>query len=100
LKKVIVPTLAAIVFAGASVAYADVATDKIKSIDKASDTITLANGSTYVAPTAAKLSAFKVGEKVIVDYMMSNGKMEVAGVRREPRVRKARGPPRRRPSWR
>ena len=81
MKKVILPTIAAMLFAGASVAYADMATGKIKSINTAKDTITLDNGSTYVAPAGAKLSTFKVGEKVSVDYMMMKGKMEAASIR-------------------
>ena len=81
MKKVILPTIAAMVFAGASVAYADMATGKIKSIDKAKDTVTLDNGSTYVTPAGAKLSTFKVGEKVAVDYMKMKGKMDAASIR-------------------
>lgn len=81
MKKIILPTIAAMLFAGVSVAYADVATGKIKSIDTAKDTLTLDNGSTYSAPKSVKLSTFKVGEKVNVDYMMSKGKMEAASIR-------------------
>ena len=50
----------------ASVAYAADATGAIKSLDTAKDSITLDNGSTYMAPESVKLSDFKVGEKVTV----------------------------------
>ena len=57
----------AIAFLGAaSVAYAADATGAIKSLDTAKDSITLDNGSTYMAPESVKLSDFKVGEKVTV----------------------------------
>jgi Cu/Ag efflux protein CusF len=81
MKKVILPTIAAMLFAGASVAFAADATGAIKSIDTAKDTVTLDNGSTYVAPASVKLSNFKVGEKVSVNYSMSKGKMEASSIK-------------------
>ena len=80
MKKVLLPALVAI-FAGASIAYAADATGKIKSMDTAKDTITLDNGSTYTAPASVKLSNFKVGDKVTVNYTMSNGKMELSSIK-------------------
>ena len=81
MKNLILPTVAAMLFAGASVAYAADVTGTIKSIDTAKDTFTLDNGSTYAAPSSVKLSTFKVGEKVSVDYSMSNGKMEATSIK-------------------
>ncbi|HLW92387.1 MAG TPA: DUF1344 domain-containing protein [Roseiarcus sp.] len=81
MNKVILPAIAAMLLAGGSVALAADATGKITSIDAAKDTLTLDNGSTYTAPASVKLSTFKVGEKVSVNYSMSNGKMEAASIK-------------------
>jgi Cu/Ag efflux protein CusF len=81
MKKILLPTLAAMLLAGVTTAYAAEATGKIKSIDAAKDTVTLDNGSTYMAPTSVKLSSFKVGDKVNVDYTMTNGKMELSSIK-------------------
>lgn len=81
MKKVLIPALAAMAMAGASIAYAADATGKIKSIDTAKDMVTLDNGSTYMAPASVKLSGFKVGERVSVSYTMSKGKMELASIK-------------------
>jgi Cu/Ag efflux protein CusF len=77
MKKIIVPALAAILFAGASTAFAAEATGKIKSIDTSKDMVTLDNGSSYYAPGTVKLSKFKAGEKVSINYTKSNGKMQI-----------------------
>jgi Cu/Ag efflux protein CusF len=81
MKRLMPPLLAALLVAGASAAFAADATGTIKSIDAAKNTMTLDNGSTYVAPASVKLSTFKVGEKVSVDYTMSNGKMEASSIK-------------------
>jgi Cu/Ag efflux protein CusF len=81
MKKVLLPALAAMLFAGVASAYAADATGKIKSIDAAKDMVTLDNGSTYMAPSSMKLSSFKVGDKVSVNYTMSNGKMELSSIK-------------------
>jgi len=80
MKKIILPAVI-ILFAGASVAYAADATGKIKSIDMSKDTVTLDNGSTYMAPSTVKLSGFKVGEKVSVNYTTNNGKMQLNSIK-------------------
>jgi Cu/Ag efflux protein CusF len=82
LMRFIVPCVAAIALAAAaSVSYAADATGMIKSLDPAKDMITLDNGSTFVAPTSVKLSEFKVGEKVRVDYTKSGDKMEITSIK-------------------
>jgi Cu/Ag efflux protein CusF len=81
MKKVVLPALAAVLLASASAAFAADATGVIKSIDAAKNTMTLDNGSTYVAPTSVKVSTFKVGDKVSVDYTMTNGKMEPSSIK-------------------
>ena len=80
MRKIIVPAVIAL-FAGASVAYAAEATGKIKSIDMSKDMVTLDNGSAYMAPSTVKLSGFKVGEKVSVNYTTNNGKMELNSIK-------------------
>jgi len=77
MKNMIVPILAAVLFAGASTAFAADASGKIKSIDTTKDLVTLDNGSSYVAPSTVKLSSFKVGEKVDITYTTNNGKMQI-----------------------
>jgi len=77
MKNLVVPFVAAIMFAGASTAFAADATGKIKSIDNAKDMVTLDDGSAYVAPSTVKLSNFKVGQKVDITYTKNNGKMQI-----------------------
>jgi len=78
MKKLIVPASAAALLALASVASAANVTGTIKSIDAAKGTVELNNGSVYSAPSKIKLSQFKVGEKVSVNYEKTKGKMELS----------------------
>jgi hypothetical protein len=48
----------------ASTAYAATAPGDITDINAARDSITLDNGSTFVAPKSADLSNFKVGDRI------------------------------------
>ena len=73
--------LATALLGAASVAYAADATGKIKSLDMAKDTVTLDNGSSYMAPKSVKLSNFKVGEKVTVNYTKAGDKMDVMSIK-------------------
>jgi Cu/Ag efflux protein CusF len=73
--------LAAVVFGAASVAYAADATGTIKSLDMSKDMITLDNGASYVAPKSAKLSDFKVGEKVTVSYTKAGDRMDATSIK-------------------
>ena len=73
--------LAAAFLGAASAAYAADATGKIKSLDMTRDSITLDNGSTFMAPKATKLSDFKVGQKVTVSYTKSGDKMDVTSIK-------------------
>jgi hypothetical protein len=47
----------------------------------AKDSITLDNGSTYMAPKSVKLSDFKVGEKVTVSYSKSGVTMDITSIK-------------------
>jgi Cu/Ag efflux protein CusF len=80
MSRFVIPAVVAGVFAAASLAYAATASGTIKNIDMAKDTVTLNNGSTFVAPSTLKLSAFKVGEKVSVTYSQSSGKMRASAL--------------------
>lgn len=73
--------LAAAFLGAASAAYAADATGKIKSLDMTKDSITLDNGSTFMAPKTTKLSDFKVGQKVTVSYTKSGDKMDVTSIK-------------------
>jgi Cu/Ag efflux protein CusF len=73
--------LATALMSAASIAYAADATGKIKSLDMTKDMVTLDNGSTYMAPKAAKLSDFKIGEKVTVSYTKSGDKMDATSIK-------------------
>jgi hypothetical protein len=42
----------------------------IKSLNPSAHTLALDNGPTFIAPPTAKLSNFKVGERVTVAYSM------------------------------
>jgi Cu/Ag efflux protein CusF len=75
--KVLIPVVAALAFAGASVAYAADAAGKIKSIDSSKDMVTLDDGSSYMVPSTVKLSNFKVGEKVDINFTTNSGKKEL-----------------------
>ena len=65
----------------ASIGYAADATGKIKSLDMTKGMVTLDNGSSYIAPKSAKLSSFKVGEKVSVSYTKTGDKMDVTSIK-------------------
>ena len=71
---------AAAVMGLASVAYAANATGDITHINIGKDSLTLDNGSTYIAPPNAKLSNFKVGEPVTVTYNTHSGKKDATSI--------------------
>ena len=81
MRKLIIPAAAAALLAGASIANAAMTTGAIKNINPMKDTLTLANGATYKAPSSMKLSAFKVGEKVNVTYSHAHGMKEVTALK-------------------
>jgi uncharacterized protein (AIM24 family) len=73
--------LATALLGSASIAYAADATGKIKSLDTTKDTVTLDNGSSYMAPKTVKLSDFKVGQKVTVSYSKAGDKMDIMSMK-------------------
>lgn len=64
----------------ATSAFAADVTGVIKSMDVAKDTVTLADGSMYTAPSTIKLDKFKIGEKVKISYQNENSKMEATSI--------------------
>lgn len=73
--------LATALVGGASVALAADATGVIKTLNMTKDTITLDNGSTYMAPKSVSLSNFKIGEKVMVSYAKTGGAMNLTSIK-------------------
>lgn len=81
MRTLVGAVLATALLGAASVAYAADATGKIKSLDMTKDRVTLDNGSSYMAPKSVKLSDFKVGEKVTVNYTKAGDKMDVTSIK-------------------
>jgi hypothetical protein len=73
--------LATAFLSAASIAYAAEATGTIKNLDTVKDSVTLDNGSTYMAPKSVNLSGFKVGEKVTVSYSKSGSTMDITSIK-------------------
>jgi hypothetical protein len=75
--------IAMVVFLGAvSTVRAAEAIGWIEHLDKASNTLTLNDGSRYVAASdSVELPAFTIGEKVKVTYSSRDGKMVVTKIR-------------------
>jgi hypothetical protein len=70
IMRIVAGVVAATALIGAaSAAYAaNPAIGDIKSLNRGAHMLTLDNGSTFIAPRTAKLSNFKVGERVRVAY--------------------------------
>jgi uncharacterized protein (AIM24 family) len=81
MRMLIGAVLATALMGAASIAYAADATGKIKSLDTTKDMITLDSGSSYMAPKGVKLSNFKVGEKVTVNYTKAGDKMDITSIK-------------------
>lgn len=81
MRMITAAAVATALIGAASVAYAADATGKIKSLNMTKDTVTLDNGSTYMAPKGVKLSGFKVGEKVTVNYTKAGDKMDITSIK-------------------
>jgi Cu/Ag efflux protein CusF len=80
MKKLMIAASAAALFATMSLAYAAEATGTISSVDTASGTVTLDNGSTYALPTTVAAADLKIGSKVTITYDNANGKMTATAV--------------------
>ncbi len=80
--RVLTPaTLVVALLAGSSMALAADATGTIKSLDMAKDMVTLDNDASYMAPKSVNLSAFKVGQKVTINYAKAGDKMDITSMK-------------------
>jgi Protein of unknown function (DUF1344) len=71
MRKIVGAAAVAALIGTASLAYAaSTATGDIKNLNRSEHMLTLDNGSKFIAPPTAKLSNFKVGERVTVAYSM------------------------------
>jgi hypothetical protein len=87
--RILVSSAAALaLLGGVSAAYADSTSDilnakgAITSLDQAKHTVTLDNGSTYVAAPNVKLSDFKAGEQVKLSYFKSGDALDMMWMKR------------------
>ena len=87
--RMLVSSVAALaLLGGVSAAYADSASDilnatgAITRLDQAKLTVTLDNGSTYVATPNVKLSDFKAGEQVKLSYFKSGDALDMMWMKR------------------
>ncbi|MGB9141057.1 MAG: DUF1344 domain-containing protein [Aestuariivirga sp.] len=71
------------IISSAAFAAAQNDTGAIKSIDAKANSITLADGKTFILPKGFKLETLKAGEKVVVAYEVKSGKMEAVSVKAE-----------------
>ena len=78
--KHVVPTVAAIVFAGSAFAAALSMTGTIKSIEAAKNDIVLQGGETFTLPAKFDIKTLKVGEKVKITYENKGGAMTASKV--------------------
>ena len=80
--RILLPSIAIVALVGGvSLALAAGASGTIKTLDVATRTVTLSNGSHYMAPKSVDLASFKVGEKVSVNYTKSNDKMDITSMK-------------------
>jgi len=83
MRALLVPAAVAAFLAVSPVAFAasQTATGAIKSFDLKTQTLTLADGTTYMLPAGFKDPGLKVGEKVQVSWDMQGGKHEASQVK-------------------
>ena len=70
MRKLVTAVATTAILGTASLAYAASITGDIASLNRTARTLSLDSGPTFIAPKTAKLSNFKVGEKVTVAYSM------------------------------
>lgn len=75
MRTLLVSTVFAALVATAPLAFAaETAAGAVKALDLKANTVTLANGTTYMLPKNFKDPGLKVGEKVQIAWAMQNGK--------------------------
>jgi Cu/Ag efflux protein CusF len=80
---ILAASLGTMIISSAAFAAVQNDTGAIKSIDAKANTITLADGKTFILPKGFKLETLKAGEKVVVAYEVKSGKMEAVSVKAE-----------------
>ncbi|MGB8315029.1 MAG: DUF1344 domain-containing protein [Aestuariivirga sp.] len=80
---ILAASLGTMIISSAAFAAAQNDTGAIKSIDAKANSITLADGKTFILPKGFKLETLKAGEKVVVAYEVKSGKMEAVSVKAE-----------------
>jgi Cu/Ag efflux protein CusF len=78
---ILAASLGTMVVSSAAFAAAMDATGVIKSIDTKKNSITLADGKSYVLPTGFAIKSLKAGEKVTLVYDMKNNQMVASSVK-------------------
>lgn len=83
MRAFLVPAAFAAMLAAAPIAFAatQTATGAVKSFDLKAQTLTLADGTTYMLPSNFKDPGLKIGEKVSVSWDMQGGKHEASQVK-------------------
>jgi Cu/Ag efflux protein CusF len=83
MKTTLIPTAFAVLALSTFAAFAanSMSNGVIKSIDATSQTITLEDGKAYVLPKGFDIKTLKVGEKVAVDWTMTDGKYVAASIK-------------------
>lgn len=80
MRKMLLAAGAAVLLSAASPVFAAEASGTITAIDTTAGTITLDNGSVYTLASGVKADGWKVGDKVMVTYDETGGKMTVTAV--------------------
>ncbi len=81
MKRLFVPTLAVLMTVAASSVFAASVTDKVKSMDTATYSVTLENDEMYIFPSDYDLSALKAGEEVEITFEATDGKNQATAVK-------------------
>ena len=80
MRKLLVPAAAAALFATTALTFAATqqhATGTVKAYDAKAQTLTLADGSTYMLPKVFKNPGLKAGEKVSINWEMKGSNKTV-----------------------
>ena len=78
---ILAASLGTMIISSAAFAAAMDASGVIKTIDTKANSITLADGKTYLLPAGFAINSLKAGEKVAVVYDMKNNKMVATSVK-------------------
>lgn len=80
MRKLTTALAAMALLVGVTAAYATDTGGTITRMDTAKGRVTLDNGSTYRFANDARLSSFKVGQKVQINYSYKHGHMDATAI--------------------